>query len=134
MTAVAFIALVIGLVLMFLGRLPTIVGVLLFVAGYGLAGIGWIQRGLAWVITELGRLGTAVLGVGAAVVATGLVVGLLILFVHDLHPKHTASRRTAWVGLLLGVLALAVGGSMGALLHGGGDALTQAFSTLFGGI
>jgi hypothetical protein len=65
----------------FVGRLFTQVGV--FLQHIGGAVTAW-------------AFGGAILGLGFIIVA--------VIFIHDMHPKNGASKRTGWVALLAGIL------------------------------
>jgi hypothetical protein len=65
---------------------------------------GTAGRVLADVSAWLAHAGGAVTAwaFGAAVAGVAFIIALVI-FIHDLHPKKGASRRTGWVAILLGI-------------------------------
>ena len=102
-TVIAFVAFVI---LHWLNIMPKIRAVAALVAGAGITAgvIGRVMRaGAAW-LTHLAGTATAVL-LGAAIPAA-LAISLLIIFVHDMHPRRKASRRTALIGFALPITAV----------------------------
>ena len=73
---------------------------------------GFFGQVLSWLGTEGAKFAnwtlSWALGSGAAAVGgTVLTVVFLIVFVHDLHPKKTATKRAGWAGIALAVLLLA---------------------------
>lgn len=100
----------------FLGRVITDVG-------------GWAQN-------TFGSVTNWALGVP---LAAGLFIAVAIVFVHDLHPRHSAGRRTGYLGLALGALVVvgvagvpALAGLHGMILSLVGNAQT-ALSAATGG-
>lgn len=77
---------------------------LLSVVGIG----GWIGRVLVDMATWLERVTGAVTGWALGVsIPAALFVVLVILLIHDMHPRNGASGRTSWVALAVGVLLVA---------------------------
>ena len=73
---------------------------------------GFAGKVLSWLGTEGAKLADWTLGwafghAAATVGGTVLTLAALIIFVHDLHPKKTAGKRTGWAGIALAVLLLA---------------------------
>lgn len=122
-TVLAFVAF---LVLHWLNILPKTRAVAALIAGAGITTglLGSLLRDGAEWLTRLAGTVTAVL-VGAAVPAA-LAVALLIIFVHDMHPRRKASRRTAVIAFVLPLLLSAAG--ITALSSLPGD-VTQAVTT-----
>lgn len=99
--------LVVAAVLYFLGILPKTQVILAFlgtcIVTGGLFG-SLLTRGALY----LDRATNAVTGKLFGVTIPGLlVIVLLIIFVHDLHPRNGASRRTFWVGVALAACLVA---------------------------
>lgn len=71
-------------------------------------GAGWFGHTLTTVVTWITTLGGTVTGTlfGVSVVSAAFVV-LAVVFVHDLMPKHGASKRTGWVGILVAAMLVA---------------------------
>jgi hypothetical protein len=96
-------------VLYFLGRMPTVTALSGFFGVVLTGTTGWLGRTLAdvatWVqVHVVGRLTADIAGSSLAFLAT-LIIG--VIFVHDLHPRHTTGRRTAWLGIALGAIIVA---------------------------
>jgi hypothetical protein len=72
----------------------------------GLTGtVGRIAGAIAgWAQHVAGNLGHWAFGVSASFI---LFVILVVILVHDLHPKKSASARTGWVALTVGILLVA---------------------------
>jgi|SRR5215471_3089382 len=66
--------------------------------------VGLVARFLAWVITLVGRLGAQILGYSAATIILVIVAVAIFLFLHDMHPKHSAGRATFWLAVVLAVV------------------------------
>lgn len=105
--------LVLFFVLHFLGIFATIraacafAGVCLIAgAAAGAAGFDFVTGIVAWVEGLLSDVTQWLVGVriGALV----LVIPLLAIFIHDMHPKNKAGKRTGWAGIAL-ALVLIVG-------------------------
>ena len=62
---------------------------------------GLLGRGATWVSNVFGAATGWAIGVALPL---GLVVVLGIIFIHDLHPKNGASKRTSFVGIALAAL------------------------------
>jgi hypothetical protein len=101
------VALVVAFVLYWLGKMPRTQVILAFIGTCvitnGLFG-SILTRGALW----LDRATNAVTGKLFGVAIPGLLVIVLgVIFVHDLMPKHSASRRTFWVGVALAACLVA---------------------------
>ena len=72
----------------------------------GLTGtVGRIAAGIAgWAQHVTGSVGHWALGVSASFV---LFVVLAVILLHDLHPKKSASARTGWLALAVGIMLVA---------------------------
>lgn len=135
-TAVAVIALAIAGVLTWKHRMPKIVALLALVAGSGLQ-TGWVGQmldaGMDGVASLVGALTSAAFGV--AVPAVVAVVSLIV-YVHDMWPKHSAGRVTAAIGFLLPTLVTYLGGAAGSLSGSGvdmvGNSVGKVLGALFG--
>lgn len=133
----AVIALAIAGTLTWKRKLPKIVALLALVAGAGLTS-GWVGNTLHSCVGALADLVGSFTSsaFGVAVPAVIAVVGLII-FVHDIWPRHSASRLTAGVGLVLPVLLTYLGGvagsAAGSVIDGISSAASSALTALFGG-
>lgn len=136
-TAIAVIALAIAGVLTWKHKMPKIVALLTLVAGGGLQ-TGWVGRmleaGVDAVAALVGSATSAAFGVAVPAV---VAVVALIIYVHDMWPRHSAGRVTAGIGLLLPTLIEYLGGAAGSLSGAGvdmvGNAVGRALGALFGG-
>jgi hypothetical protein len=69
---------------------------------------GWIGRVLGDVATWVAHLaGTLTANVLGSAFEAALFIGLAVVFIHDLHPKHQSGRRTQQIGIGLGALIAA---------------------------
>lgn len=66
--------------------------------------VGLVARFLAFVMGLIGKLGAQILGYSAATIILVAVVVALFLFLHDMHPKHSAGRGTFWLAVGLAVV------------------------------
>jgi hypothetical protein len=86
---------------------PAVTAVIGFLAVVLLGDAGWLGRILTsvagWTEKLVGSVTVHVIGAAAAFV---LFLALAIVFLHDLHPRHSTGRRTAWIGIALGVLVV----------------------------
>jgi len=103
---VAGLCLVFWLLFHWLGIFAKTRTVLALVAAIGLG--GFIGRALARVVTWLTHLTGTVTGwtLGVAL-PSALFLVLAAILIHDMHPKHGASRRTAYIALGVGALLVA---------------------------
>jgi hypothetical protein len=94
-------------VLHFLHKLPTVRAVLVFLGIVAAGTTGFLGRMLGdigtWAQNAFGSVTNWAIG---APLAAGLFIVLLIVYVHDIHPKNKAAPRTGWIGLALGVLVV----------------------------
>jgi hypothetical protein len=113
---------------------PTITALAGFFAVVLLGDVGWVGRIAGDLAGWTDRLtdSVAVHLIGAAA-AFALFLGLLVVFLHDLHPRHSTGRRTAWIGVALGVLIVTgltglpfLDGLRSGIISGAGGVL-QAF-------
>ena len=104
--------LVIFAVFHFLRIFPTIRAVCAFAgvclvaaAAAGAVGFDFVIVVVTWVENLLSDLTQWLLGVriGALV----LVIPLIAIFLHDLHPKNKAGQRTGWAGVALALVLIA---------------------------
>jgi hypothetical protein len=79
---------------------------LLAAAAVGLTGvIGHLARNMAdWAQQAVGSVTTWAFG---ATLSAALFIVLVVLLVHDLHPRKNASGRTGWVALAVGIMLVA---------------------------
>jgi hypothetical protein len=103
----------VGLLILFavfywLGIVPALTAIFGFLGVVLLGGSGWLGHILTafagWVdhLTD-----SALIHVIGASAVFALFLGLGAVFLHDLHPRHQTRRRTAWLGIALGVLIVA---------------------------
>lgn len=136
-TAVAVIALAIAGVLVWKHKMPKIVALLAVVAGSGLQS-GWLGQllhaGVNGVASMVGSLTNAAFGVAVPAV---VAVVALIIYVHDMWPRHNAGHLTAALGFVLPTLITYLGGAAGSLSGSGVDMVSsvigRALAALFGG-
>ena len=88
-----------------LGIFAKLRAVLAFIGGIGIADGGFVGR----LLSDLGRslqraVGAVTAWAFGASLAAGLFIVLVVIFIHDLHPKKSASKRTGWVAILLGAI------------------------------
>jgi hypothetical protein len=103
---VAGLALVFWLLFHWLNIFAKTRTVLALVAAIGLG--GFIGRALVRVVTWLTHLTGTVTGWALGVaLPSALFLVLAIILIHDLHPKHGASRRTAYIAFGAGALLVA---------------------------
>ena len=116
----------------FLGILPTTRAVLVFLGVVIVGTTGFIGRIAAdvgtWAQNAFGSVTGWAFGVP---LAAGLFIVLAIIFVFDVHPKHSAGKRTGWIAIALGVLVVvgvagipALAGLRGAIVNLVGNAAT----------
>lgn len=91
------------------------------IGGNGVIG-GLLVRLTTWLISVTGHI--TAWAFGGTVLAIVFIVAAVI-YVHDLHPRHKAGRRTHHLGLLIGLLIVAgatgipaLAGASGAIQHG----------------
>lgn len=133
----AVIALAIAAVLMWKNRASKIVALLALVAGAGITAglLGQLLRdGLRWASDMVGRLTSTAVGVA---VPSVLAIVFVLIYVHDMWPRHRASRVTAFIGLALPVLAVALpgaaGGAVTTVIASTGEGLSRVVAAMFGG-
>jgi hypothetical protein len=83
--------------------------ILAFVGTILLGTAGFVGGALQAVVAWLVALADSVTGWAFAAPLGGLVLTLIAgtIFLHDLHPKKTASKRTGWAGIALAALLVA---------------------------
>ncbi len=122
-----------GLTFYWLGIFPVIRALLLLVGvivvGTGGHLLGWAATLIGWISSWAGT--ATAWAVGVAVPGL-LAVILVIVLVHDLHPKNPAGTRTAWVALALGLM-IATGTTGIGTLNGIGPSVTSGVTTVTGG-
>lgn len=87
---------------------PTITAIFGLVSVVCLGLSGWIGRVLTdiagWIVHLTNTVTADAIGETFAGV---LALVLIVIFLHDMHPRHQTRQRTAWVGVALGVLIVA---------------------------
>lgn len=133
-TAVAVVALAIAGVLTWKRKMRKTVALLTLVAGAGLQ-TGWVGQmlnaGIGGLTSLTGSLTNAAFGVAVPAVAA---VVALIVYVHDMWPKHSAGLGTAVLGLALPNLIGYLGGAAGSLSGSGVDMAGSAIGKLLGAL
>ena len=123
--------LVLAGVFYWLGIFATTRAILAFLGTVAIGTGGFVGRILADVGTWLASAGGALTqwAFGAALVGVPFLIAAVI-FIHDLHPKGgKASKRTMWIGMLLGA-SLAAGAALFPVL----GQVTGAIQSLLGGL
>lgn len=101
-----------------------------FVGTILIAQDGFVGHALTVIATWLAHIGGTVTGIlfGVAVPAIAAIIAGFI-FLHDLWPKHSASKRTGWAGIVFA--ALIVAGVTGiSALNGIAPAVHSGVSTV----
>jgi hypothetical protein len=102
------ILIVLAGVLFFLGRLPTITALFAFFGLVIIGTAGWLGRALSatagWVSHLFNTATANIIGGG---LTAALTIALIVLFVHDVHPKNQAGHRTLWFGVALAAVIVA---------------------------
>lgn len=109
LSAIGVVMLVLFGVFYFLGIFTTIRALLAF-AGVCVLGLGagWFGHTLSTVVTWATTLGGTVTGTVFGISVTSAVfIIAAVVFVHDLLPKHGASKRTGWIGILVAAMLVA---------------------------
>jgi len=67
---------------------------------------GFLGSVLGHIAEWLANLSASASGWAVGVSVAGLLITIptLVVFIHDLHPKHAAGKRTGWAGILLAAL------------------------------
>lgn len=119
-TVIGAILLAVFIVLYLLKKLPTIRALAAFVGTILVFQAGWVGRALGDVATWLAHLSGSATGwaFGAAFIGIPAIVAG-IFFVHDVLPKHAASNRTGWAGIVFAALIMAGATGIPALNHVG---------------
>lgn len=117
--AAAAVAVVFGLVwwaLNSLRILPTVRMLLMFIVGCGVSyAFGSLALSVFGMATGLsGRALPPAWAAGIAAIPLGLGLAALIYFVFHLHPKNRPDKRAEYFALALPILALFLGGTLGA--------------------
>jgi hypothetical protein len=88
-----------------LGIFAKLRAVLALIGVIGIADGGFLGRLIADTGSALQRaVGAVTAWAFGASLAAAVFIVLVVIFIHDLHPKHGASKRTGWVALLLGAV------------------------------
>jgi len=88
-----------------LGIFAKLRAVLALIGVIGIADGGFFGRLLATAGAGLQRaVGAVTAWAFGASLAAGLFIILLVIFIHDLHPRKSAGKRTGWVAILLGAI------------------------------
>ena len=86
----------------------TVRAIFAFVGVCLIGAVGWVGRMLADVATWAAHLGGSTTGwaFGIAVPAVVFLV-LAVILLHDLHPRHGATKRTGWIAIAVAALLVA---------------------------
>ena len=108
-TTMGAIMLVLFGVFYWLSIFATVRAILAFVGTILLGSSGFIGSGLQTAVQWVVNLGGTASGWAFGVATGGMILTIvtLVIFVHDLHPKKTAGKRTGWAGVALAALLLA---------------------------
>jgi hypothetical protein len=119
-TVIGAILLVVFIALYLLKKMPTIRALAAFVGTILVFEAGWIGRALGAVARWLANLSGTATGwaFGAAFIGIPAIIAG-IFFIHDIWPKHAASNRTGWAGIIFAALIMAGATGIPALNHVG---------------
>jgi hypothetical protein len=102
----------------FLKIFATLRAVLVFLGVVVTGSAGWLGRVLGdigtWAQHAFGSITGWAVGIS---LAAGLFIILAVVFIHDLHPRNSAGKRTGWIGVALGVLVVVGVAGIPALGH-----------------
>jgi hypothetical protein len=115
-----------------LNILATVRALMAFTGTILIAQAGFVGHALGDIATWLTTIGGTATGIlfGVAVPAIAAIVALVI-FVHDLMPKHSAGKRTGWAGIVLaallvtGVSGISALNSIPSVVHSGVSTVTS---------
>jgi hypothetical protein len=120
-----------------LGIFATIRALLAFMGVILIAEAGFVGHALAdaatWASHLTGSATAWAFGINAAIVLT---IAAAVIFIHDLHPKNGAGKRTGWAGIALAALLVAgVSGWSGAhsVVNGVQSGVSNAKTITHGG-
>lgn len=91
-------------------------------AATGSLGFDLIIRVLTWIEGLLSDLTGLLVGVRVGPLVLLVIFGAI--FIHDLHPKNNAGKRTGWAGIALGLVMLIGVSQIPAVSHIPGDVRT----------
>jgi hypothetical protein len=113
-----------------LNILPTVRAIFAFLGTILIATDGFVGHALTAIATWLAHLGGTVTGIAFGVAVPSIAAIIFgVIFIHDLMPKHGASKRTGWAGIVLA--ALIVTGATGiAALNNVGSAVHSGVGTV----
>lgn len=110
--ALGVLMLVLFGVFYWLAIFATIRAILAFVGTILIGSAGFVGNALGaaarWLVTLGGTLTSWAFGTS---VLAAVTIVVLVVFIHDLHPRNSAGKRTGWAGILLA--ALLIGGVTG---------------------
>ena len=110
--ALGVLMLVLFGVFYWLAIFATIRATLAFVGTILIGSAGFVGNALGaaarWLVTLGGTLTSWAFGTS---VLAAVTIVVLVVFIHDLHPRNSAGKRTGWAGVLLA--ALLIGGVSG---------------------
>jgi hypothetical protein len=108
--AIGLVMLVLFGTFYWLGIFATLRAILAFVGTCLLGGSGFVGDVLTKVADWLAHFSAAATQWAFGAAAAGaliLFIPTAVVFLHDLHPKHTAGKRTGWAGVALAALLIA---------------------------
>ncbi len=110
--ALGVLMLVLFGVFYWLAIFATIRAILAFVGTILIGSAGFVGNALGaaarWLVTLSGTLTSWAFGTS---VLAAVTIVVLVVFIHDQHPRNSAGKRTGWAGILLA--ALLIGGVTG---------------------
>jgi hypothetical protein len=108
LAAIGVLCLIVFAVFLHLTIFATIRAILAFAGVCLIGAVGFIGRMLGDVATWAAHLGGTATGwaFGVAVPAA-VFIALAIYLIHDLHPKHAATKRTGWIAIAVAAMLVA---------------------------
>lgn len=108
-TAIGVLMLVLFGVFYWLSIFATIRAILAFVGTCLVGTAGFLGGAFHALATWLANLTSSATGWAFGVGVGGLILTIIagIIFIHDLHPKKQATKRTGWAGMALAALLIA---------------------------
>lgn len=108
-TGLGLLMLVLFGVFYWLSIFATIRAILAFIGTCLIGTAGFLGGALHAVAVWMANLASSATSWGTGIALGGLSLTIIagVVFIHDLHPKHTAGKRTGWAGVFLAALLIA---------------------------